>query len=276
MKNIIRFALCSLLLAITGCASQGSLDMVRSDVDSVKTRLFSVEKDLGGVREESKEGIGTVEKSFKSDVAAVRKIAADLQATIDSTKTDMRALNGKVDDLGLAIKKPSEDLARYREDADKRIIALEDRVLKFQTAIDELNKKIAELGKQKETVQTPDSIYMKALETFKAGDMPAARDLFQKFLELSPHHELAANAFYWIGETFYSEKNYEQAILSFQDVIKNYPQKEKTPAAMLKQAMAFRAIKDGKSAKFVLKKLVEGFPKTEEAKKARELLKELR
>lgn len=276
MKNITRFALFSFLLAVTGCASQGSLDMVRSDVDSVKTRLFSVEKDLGGVREESKEGIGTVEKSFKSDVAAVRKISADLQATIDSTKTEMRALNGKLDDMGLAIKKPSEDLARYRDDADKRIIALEDRVLKYQAAIDELNKKIAEMGQQKEIVKTPDSIYMKGLETFKAGDMPAARDLFQKFLEDSPKHELAANAFYWIGETYYSEKNYEQAILSFQDVIKNYPQKEKIPAAMLKQAMAFKAIKDVKSAKFVLKKLVEGFPKAEESKKARELLKEIR
>jgi tol-pal system protein YbgF len=273
MNNKTRFALFSFLLAIAGCASQGSLDQVRNDVDAVKTRLYSVEKGLGGVREESKEGLGSVEKSFKSDVAAVRRLSADLQATIDSTKTEMRSLNGKVDDLALAIRKPSEDLARYREDADRRIIALEDRILKYQAAIDELNKKIAGLGQPKEIAPSPDAVYMKGLETFKAGDMPAARDLFVKFIELSPHNELAANAFYWIGETYYSEKNYEQAILSFQDVIKNYPQKEKTPAAMLKQAMAFRAINDTKSARFVLKKLAEGFPKTEEAKKARELLK---
>jgi TolA-binding protein len=37
--------------------------------------------------------------------------------------------------------------------------------------------------------------------------------------------------------------------------------------------MAFNAIKDAKSAKFVLKKLVEVYPKSEEAKKAKELLK---
>ena len=42
---------------------------------------------------------------------------------------------------------------------------------------------------------------------------------------------------------------------------------------MLKQAMAFNEINDAKSAKFVLKKLLEGFPKSEEAKKAKELLK---
>jgi tol-pal system protein YbgF len=117
---------------------------------------------------------------------------------------------------------------------------------------------------------------MKGLETFKAGDMPAARDLFTKFLEQYPKHDLVANAQYWIGETYYSEKNYEQAILAFQEVIKNHPQKEKVPAAMLKQALAFKAIKDSKSAKFVLKKLVEEFPKSEEAKRAKELLKGLK
>lgn len=281
MRVIGRFALLFIFPAITGCATQGSLDNVRHDVDAVKTRLFSVEKDLGGVREESKEGLGTVEKSFKSDVAAVRRIAADLQATIDSTKTEMRALNGKVDDLALAIKKPADDLARYREDADKRIIALEERIIKFQVVVDEFNKRIGELAKQqqqqkKEEVVTPDALYMKGLETFKAGDMPAAREIFTRFLEQNPQHDLAANAHYWIGETHYSEKSYEPAILAFQEVIKNYPQKEKVPASMLKQAMAFRAIKDAKSARYVLKKLVEGFPRSEEAKKARELLKEIR
>jgi len=104
--------------------------------------------------------------------------------------------------------------------------------------------------------------------------MPAARETFSKFLEKFPKHDLAANANYWIGETYYGEKNYEQAILSFQEVIKNYPQQPKVPSAMLKQALAFKAIKDTKSANYVLKKLVTGYPKSDEAKKAKELLKQ--
>jgi len=276
MKNLIRYTLLPLLLAVAGCATQGSLDSVRNDVDTIKTRLFSVEKDLGGTREESTERLGSIEKGYKTDVAAVRKLSADIQANIDSTRSEMQALNGRMEDLSLAIKKPSEELRRYREDADRRIIAMADRIIKLQTAVDELNRRLAELAPQKDAAATPDAIYMKGLETFKAGDMPAARELFQKFLELSPHHELAANAFYWIGETLYSEKNYENAILAFQEVIKNYPQKEKVPAAMLKQAMSFKAINDTKSARFVLKKLVEAFPKSEEARKAKELLKEFR
>lgn len=266
-----------LSLCLTGCASQNSLDNVRNDMDSVKTRLFSMDRDLAGIREESKVNVAAIEKGFKADVTAVRKMSADIQATIDSTKGEMQALNGKLDDTLLSVKKPTEDLARYREDADKRILALEERILKQQALLDSLTKKTTELAAvKKEDAAAPDSLYLKGLDSFKAGDVVAARELFTRFLEQNPKHELAANAHYWIGETYYSEKNYESAILSYQDVIKNYPGKEKVVAAMLKQAMAFNEIKDTKSAKFVLKKLVEGFPKSEEAKKAKEMLKEIK
>lgn len=267
-----------IMIVLTGCATQSSLDNVRNDIDTVKTRLFSVERDLGGVRTDSKESIGSVEKSVKADVANVRKMSADIQATIDSTKGEMQALNGRVDDMASAIKKPTEDLARYREDADKRIFAIEDRILKQQTAIDDLLKKLGELVKVKsgDAPLSPDTLYMKGLETFKSGDMPSAREQFTSFLEQNPQHDLAANSLFWIGETHYSEKNYEAAILAYQEVIKNYPGKDKVTAAMLKQAMAFREIKDVKSARYVLKKLVEGYPKSEEAKKARVMLKEIK
>ncbi|HEY5521698.1 MAG TPA: tol-pal system protein YbgF [Desulfuromonadaceae bacterium] len=267
-----------LLLCLAGCASQGSLENVRDDIDTIKTRLFSMDRDLATVREESKVTVGAVEKGFKTDVSAVRKMSADIQAAIDSTKSEMQALNGKLDDTALAVKKPAEDLAQYRDDADKRIIALEEHILRQQTLLDSLSKKMAEMpmAKKEEAASTPDSLYLKGLDLLKAGDVVTAREQFTKFLEQNPKHELAANAHYWIGETYYSEKNYESAILSYQDVIKNYPGKEKVVAAMLKQAMAFNEIKDAKSAKFVLKKLVEKFPKSDEAKKAKAMLKEIK
>lgn len=272
-----------LLSLLSGCASQGSLDNVRGDIDAIKSRMFAVDRDVAALREESKVSVGAIEKGFKADVAAVRKMSADIQATIDSTKSDMQALNGRVDDANVAAKKPADELARYREDADKRIVALEERILKQQAQLDTLTKKLAEVAKiKKEEAAAPaappaaDSLYLKGLDSLKAGDVATAREQFNKFLEQNPNHELAANAHYWVGETHYSEKNFESAILAYQEVIKNFPGKEKVVPAMLKQALAFNAIKDTKSAKYVLKKLVEGFPKSEEAKKAKTMLKELK
>jgi tol-pal system protein YbgF len=205
----------------------------------------------------------------------VRKGTADLQATLDSARVDMQALTGKVDDVAIQAKKPAEDISLLKEDTDRRLTAFEERLLKVEKGVEELQKNIADI-KTTATESTPEALYQKALDTFRAGDTQKARELFSKFLSLYPKHELAANAHYWIGETYYGQKNYDQAILEFQEVIKNFPDKEKAPSAMLKQALAFRALGDTKSARYVLKKLIEEHPLADEAKAAKEKLKEFK
>jgi TolA-binding protein len=57
-------------------------------------------------------------------------------------------------------------------------------------------------------------------------------------------------------------------------VVQKYGDHPKAAAALLKQGMAFQALGDGKSAKVVLQKLIESYPATEEAKRAKEKLAE--
>lgn len=276
MKHLYRYKILLLFLILTGCATQGSIDTVHKEIDTISPRLFTTEKELGNVRQEFSERLTLLENHYKSDTDNIHKLLANIQANIDSTRLDMQAQNGKLDDLSHPINKMREELQRYRDDDDKRIFSLEDRIVKLQAAVDELNKKSSEAAQQKETATAPDAIYMKGVESFKAGDMAGARNLFKNLLDLYPLHKLATNAAYWIAESYYNEKNYEQAILKYQDMIKNYPLNEKVPAAMLKQAMSFIAIKDSESAKYILKKLAKDFPKSVEAKNARALLKKTR
>jgi TolA-binding protein len=56
-------------------------------------------------------------------------------------------------------------------------------------------------------------------------------------------------------------------------VIENYPKGNKVPAALLKQGMAFHNIGDKPNSRHILEELVKKFPKTNEAKIAREKLK---
>lgn len=269
--KILNYSIYLLLpVLLGGCASTGSVEGLRRDADETKSRIYTLEKDLSTAREG--------EKAFKTDFAALRKTDADLQANLDSFKADMQLMAGKIDDQGLAIKKPAAELTRYREDSDRRIAALEDRIVKLQMALDELNKRMKEGGADRSigSNETADSLYLKGLETFKTGDMAGARNQFTQFIEKNTGHDLTPNARYWIGETYYGEKNYEQAILEFQEVVKQYPKKEKAPAAMLKQALSFKALKDIKSTQYLLKRLTADYPKSDEAKKAKVLMKQLK
>lgn len=280
--RLTRVVLTSLaVLAVTGCAYQSDLEAVRRDTDEMKSRIFTVDKGLTEVRGEVKEGIErslagyrqaleSLQKDmagYQRDMAGIRKGGADLQATLDSARVDMQLLTGKVDDVRILAQKPADDVELLKQDLTKRLAALEERLDKLEKGLAEQQKKAAQQQ------QTPEFQYQQAYDTMKGGELVKGRELFAKFLQLHPKHNLAANAHYWMGETYYTEKNFEQAILEFQEVIKNYPDTGKVPAAMLKQGMAFTELGDPKSAAYIYKKLVDEFPKSEEAKVAKEKLR---
>jgi tol-pal system protein YbgF len=263
------------LLVLAGCASQGDVEVMQHDVDELKTRYFNLEKDFGGLKSETREGLDKTLKDYQSEIESLRKGTADLQASLESAKVDMQVMAGKVDDANLQAKKPSEDISLLKEDLERRLGALEGKIANLEKNSEELHKKFNDASTKQAEI-SPEALYQQGLDLVKGGDTLKGRELLTKFVEKNPNHELAANAHYWIGESHYTEKSYDQAILEFEKVIKNYPGKEKAPAAMLKQAMAFKALGDGKSAKYVFSKLIESFPRSAEAATAKAKLKELK
>jgi tol-pal system protein YbgF len=264
-----------LLLMLAGCASKGDMELMQRDMDELKTRLLTVEKEFGGLKSETKEGVEKTLRENQKDLEGIRKGAADLQATLESTRVDLQVLAGKVDDATLAAKKPGDDFALLKEDLDRRLTALDGRVGKLEKNLDDLQKKGMDTA-AKPVELSPEALYQQGLDTFKGGNPQKSRELLSKFVDQYPNHELASNAHYWMGETYYTEKMYEQAVLEFEKVIKSYPGKEKVPAALLKQAMAFKELGDKPSARYVLKKLIEQFPKAPEAGLAKTKLKEIK
>lgn len=263
------------LLLLGGCASQRDLQYVQNDMDEVKGRLFRMEKDISGLKTETKGSVEGALKNYQQELNALRKSVADLQAALETNRVDAQVLAGKLEDVKVLAQKPMNEVSLLREDMRLRLASADERIQKLEKGMEELRRQMT-ASVEKEAEKTPDALYQKGLDTLRAGQLAAARDTFMRFIELYPRHDLAANAHYWLGETYYTEKNFEQAVLEFQEVIKNFAGKEKVPAAMLKQGLAFRELKDTKSARYVLKKLVDSYPSAEEAAKAKEILKQLK
>ncbi len=252
------------LCLAAGCASRGDVESVQRDSYDLKSRIARLEKDMGGIRQEAREEI-------QNSVKSLRKGSADLQANQDTIRLDIQELSGKLDDLKLQVQKPSEEKAFQKEEIDRRMAALEDRILKLEKSAGAPAD-----TKKAQATETAEGLYESGINLYKAGDMQKARETFTRFAERYPKHDLTANALFWTAESYYSEKKYEQAILAYQEVIKNYPKKDKAPGAMLKQAMSFKALGDKKNARYVLKELQETYPRSADAKKAQQLLKSLK
>ncbi len=124
--------------------------------------------------------------------------------------------------------------------------------------------------------ETDRDAYDRVMQQFKKGDLGESLKGFSEFLARYPHSSLAPNAQYWVGECYYGTKNYERAIEAFDRVKTAYPDSDKVPAALLKKGFAYLSLNDRAQASSVLKQVVDGYPKTPEASKARDKLAQLK
>ena len=102
-----------------------------------------------------------------------------------------------------------------------------------------------------------------------------ARGLLNGFISEYPTHELADDAQYWIGQSYYQEKNFERAILAFNKVQVDYANGDKAPEALLLEALSFLNIDDRASARELLGQVIAKYPDSSAASTARKRLDSL-
>lgn len=117
-----------------------------------------------------------------------------------------------------------------------------------------------------------DESYRQAFSTMRRGKTSEAIPLFREFLRKNPKSDFADEAQFYVGECYYTQNDYNRAILEFNEVLLKYPKGEKVPLALLRQANAFAELGDQVDARLILQKLVGEYPNSDEAARARELL----
>ncbi|HLY54194.1 MAG TPA: tol-pal system protein YbgF [Stellaceae bacterium] len=72
----------------------------------------------------------------------------------------------------------------------------------------------------------------------RGEDYAAAEAAFKAFIQKHPTDPLAANAQYWLGETYFVRKDYPSAASAFAEGFRKYPQGAKAPDTLLKLGMS--------------------------------------
>lgn len=84
--------------------------------------------------------------------------------------------------------------------------------------------------------------YEDALNLYRAGDVEAAVKAFCAYLDGGARDEKAVMAQYWLGDAYYSQRNFKEAVRYLGTFLKNKPQSEKTAPALKKLIYALRAV----------------------------------
>jgi len=119
----------------------------------------------------------------------------------------------------------------------------------------------------------PKKLYDSAYLDLTKGNYLLAISGFAEYLRYFPDTPLSDNALYWIGESYYAQAQYDKAITEFQKLIKDYPTGDKMPASLYKTGLSYLELKDRKMGTQFLKRVVDEYPNSVEAKLAKEKMR---
>jgi tol-pal system protein YbgF len=122
---------------------------------------------------------------------------------------------------------------------------------------------------------SPQELYNMARSDYLKGNFQLAIESFTLYKDHFKESPLVDNALYWIGECYFSQQNYQEAISQFDDLILSYPQGDKIAAAYLKKGISLMEMEKDEEALAVFKTLISKFPLEEETKIAQQKIKEL-
>jgi TolA-binding protein len=111
-------------------------------------------------------------------------------------------------------------------------------------------------------------LYSRALESYRKKFYAESRQLLIAQTEKFPKGRLIDRAYYWIGETHFSEKEYSLAITSFEKVA-NFSGGSKDDDALYKQALAYYRLGENDMSRELFKKLIARFPGSEYVKRSK-------
>lgn len=107
--------------------------------------------------------------------------------------------------------------------------------------------------------------YDAALIALKNKDYALSEEKFAYFIEHYPKSSKLSNAYFWYGEAFFKQNNFEKAAVNYLKGYKNFPKGEKAADSLLKLSLSLGSMKKTKEACIMLDKLDNEFKNRSES-----------
>jgi tol-pal system protein YbgF len=114
-----------------------------------------------------------------------------------------------------------------------------------------------------------EQLYHDAFKLLQDGDYAGAERAFKNFVQRNPNHALAGNAQYWLGETYYARRDYQNAMVSFAEGYKAYKTSPKGPDNLLKLGITLAVLNKKQEACAVFARFNQDYPRATDLQKRR-------
>jgi len=216
----------------------------------------------------------------------VNKLFEPLQISVAGLENRINSLAGEQAALQKRLI-AAENRARYADSINfeilSQLVILENRLVSLGNSINDYNA-VSQTGNRPTGDRSSGNQpamnvgmaykdrYLNALSLHQNGKHEEAIDLFRKLIADDRNNALADNAQYWIGESFYSMKQYQRAVIEFEKV-SAFLNSDKSDDAQYKIGLCYKQIGNKEKSRLELQKLIELYPQSEFTENAKQLIK---
>jgi tol-pal system protein YbgF len=188
---------------------------------------------------------------------------ANTKAQLGLVEEQFRTLIGRIEQLEFQYTQLNEKIDKIYADIDFRFQEIEKKTaqqpVKLSTEDTEPNKNAA-----KETAKSSvQEEFDKATGLLKASKFTEAEAALSSFVTKHTDSSQAGEAYYWLGDIHYLNKNYEKSAVNFLRSYKKFPKGKKAPESLFKLSIALSNLDKKKEACTMLAKLQKEFPQEE-------------
>ena len=189
-----------------------------------------------------------------------RRAFADQKLLVDNVAQGVRILREKVDDTNVRISSLSHELEALRFAIPPTPPPMTEFVIDPATG-----ERFERLGPPAPAVPagpgvSPQRMFDTAWADYTTGQWALAIQGFEAYIETFPRSELADNAQFYIGQTYFADGRFEDAVIAFDQVRVNYPEGDAVPEASYKLGEALNRLGEADRAMAAFAVVVENYP----------------
>ncbi|NLH93622.1 MAG: tetratricopeptide repeat protein [Candidatus Cloacimonetes bacterium] len=202
------------------------------------------------------------QKSAAQEKEAIWTEITRIRGELTKSQNELTAIRQTLSSDVEGLKKDRTQVMTEMSELRERVYAVNSDLTSLTTDLQSVITK-ERTAAEKRRLEAINKQYKAALAEYNRGRHENSIVLFEEFLKANPDCELSPNAYYWIGENYYSAGNYPKALRQFQEVVDRYQGHDKAWDAQLKIGLTYFQMQDYESTYnelMVIKNYNPGYP----------------
>ncbi len=229
---------------------------------------------------------------LQSEIRTARDAAAQADAAnrahIDQVLAQLARSNDSIRAVSTRLARLAGDVQTDHYEMGRQILQIQEltgqsqrRMQELRASLDERNNQAAAAASAGDTTKAPPGpgpaqLFQNSYDQLRRGSTTVARTGFEELVRNYPNAEEVPEAMIYIASTYSTERNQAAADSVYGLVIQKYPTSPKAATALYKRAMLLRSAGQTAAARAAFNRVIKDYPRSDEAELARDQLRTLK